>query len=136
MPVSLGSRLEGRFAAVWIVSYPELPFVREFVPDAWREWAAERVELGQRRNRVPYKADFAWPDARVIVEIQGGIWGKGRSGHSSGRGIERDAIKSFTAQRGGWILLPFTERMMGEQAGIWLPKLAGLILERRSLDGP
>ena len=44
--------------------------------------------------------DFAIPDARLLVEVNGNIWQKG--GHSSGTGIMRDYKKLMMAQMNGW----------------------------------
>src|ERR1051325_3147639 len=40
-----------------------------------------------------YKLDYALPLVKVAIEVQGGIWKKGLSGHSSGKGISRDMAK-------------------------------------------
>ncbi len=126
------SHLEDRFASQWIVRFPELPFERELVIPGWREWARERVRRGLATRAVAMKADFAWPAARVVLEVQGGQWVK--SGHSSGGGIERDAIKALTAQLDGWALVAMTERMLCRQHEIWLPMVAGLIRSRLPTD--
>lgn len=122
------SYLEQRFAGQWVVRYPDLPFEREFVIPGWREWAREKVRRGLVTRAVPMRADFAWPAARVALEVQGGQWVK--SGHSSGGGIERDAIKALTAQLDGWILVCFTERMVCRQPEIWLPMVERLLRNR------
>lgn len=119
------SHLEQRFAAAWTVRYPDLVPAREYVLPVWKDWAAELKRRGLRRRAVPMRADFAWPLARVALEIQGGTWVK--SGHSSGGGIERDATKAFLAQCDGWVVLCLTEGMLTRQADVWLPRLAELI---------
>jgi hypothetical protein len=126
------SHLEDRFASQWVVRYPELPFERELVIPAWREWARERVRRGLATRAVAMKADFAWTAARVALEVQGGQWVK--SGHSSGTGIERDAIKALAAQLDGWALVALTERMLCRQHEIWLPTLERLIRSRLPND--
>lgn len=124
------SYLEARFAAQWTVRYPELPFEREHVILGWRDWAAEKKAMGFTTRAVPMRADFAWPAARVALEIQGGQWVK--SGHSSGSGLDRDAVKALIAQLDGWALVALTERMLTRQAVIWLPRLEQLIRTRQS----
>ena len=42
-----------------------------------------------------YKADFAWPDERLIVEINGGGWVGGR--HNTGQGYEDDLERTAIA---------------------------------------
>lgn len=53
-----------------------------------------------------FRADFAWPDQRLLVEIQGGIW-TARSGHSGGSGITRDIDRGNVATLAGWRVLRF-----------------------------
>lgn len=122
------SYLEQRFASQWTVRYPELAYVREHVIPGWREWAKEKVRQGLSTRAVPMRADFAWPEAAVALEIQGGQWVK--SGHSSGSGLERDAIKALLAQLDGWALVSFTESMLCRHSHLWLPRLEQLIRSR------
>jgi len=60
---------------------------------------------------VPYVYDFAWPEFLLTVEINGGTHagdnGK-KSGHSTGKGIQRDYTKSNAAVMHGWNPLVFT----------------------------
>jgi len=123
------SHLEDLFASRWVVRYPDLVFAREFVIPGWRTWAETRKELGLVSRAVPFRADFAWPAAAVALEIQGGQWV--RSGHSSGGGLERDAVKSWTAQLDGWSLVAMTGRMLSRQEETWLPMLEQLIRTRQ-----
>lgn len=122
------SRLEAEFADKWGRLYPGLPFLREQTIPPWESWAVERKALGLAKVRRPYVGDFVWPDARVVVEIQGGTWKKG--GHSSGTGIQRDAIKALTAAAGGWVVVGLTAEMVGRHADVWLPKVAAVIRSR------
>lgn len=55
-----------------------------------------------------WRFDFAWPDLKVAVEVHGGIWMTGRSGHASGTGRARDAEKLNEATIHGWSLLEVT----------------------------
>ena len=38
-----------------------------------------------------WRADFGWPDAKLLVEVDGATWAQGR--HTRGRGYERDCEK-------------------------------------------
>lgn len=53
-----------------------------------------------------WELDFAWPMARVAIEVQGGLHSYGA--HVRPAGYKRDAAKSRRAQLMGWILLPCT----------------------------
>ena len=44
-----------------------------------------------------FRADFAFPDRKLIIEVNGGIW-MAKSGHSTGKGIQRDYQKANAAQ--------------------------------------
>lgn len=61
---------------------------------------------GKRRWRF----DFAWPEKRLAVEIEGGIWTGGR--HTRGAGFEADAEKYNTAAEMGWTVLRYTPRFV------------------------
>ena len=52
--------------------------------------------------------DFAWPLYKVAVEVDGGIYSRGR--HVRGAGFERDIEKRNAAVLGGWQVLHFTPR--------------------------
>lgn len=47
-----------------------------------------------------WSLDFAWPDKKVGLEVEGGTWGKSR--HTTGSGFEADATKYNEATRLGW----------------------------------
>lgn len=55
------------------------------------------------QNGEKWRADLAWPDYKIIVEIHGGIWVQGR--HVRGTGFRDDREKYNTAQINGWIVL-------------------------------
>jgi hypothetical protein len=125
------SALEQSFLLQWRARFPELPPERELVLPAFRDWAAWMKESGRLARRPPpMRVDFAWPRALVALEMQGGTWSRRRSGHSSGSGIDRDCLKSWVAQEGGWILVQLTTTMLRDQELVWLPRLANLIRTR------
>jgi len=55
-----------------------------------------------------WRLDFAWPELKVGVEINGGIWVNG--GHSRGSGVTKDIEKSNEAKRLGWTIYTFTDK--------------------------
>lgn len=54
-----------------------------------------------------WRFDFAWPDERLAVEVEGGIWTKGA--HNRGRHFNSDCDKYNAAVLAGWRVLRFTE---------------------------
>lgn len=69
-----------------------------------------------------YAADFAWPDERLIVEIQGGIFVGGR--HNHGAGFEADLERNNLASSIGWKVLQFSPRHVRSGWGLELTKVA------------
>ena len=57
------------------------------------------VELPFHPKRK-WRFDLAWPDRKVAIEIQGGIWSRGR--HTRGKGYLNDMEKLNEAQLLGW----------------------------------
>lgn len=68
--------------------------------DVWIEYQFCR----ERRFRI----DFAIVDLKIAIEIDGGIWMRGRSGHSSGSGIKRDQEKTTLLSAYGWKVMRIT----------------------------
>jgi len=58
-----------------------------------------------------YRIDYAIPiscELKIAIEIDGGIWKKGNSGHSSGKGILRDMNKTNLLSASGWKIIRIT----------------------------
>jgi very-short-patch-repair endonuclease len=62
-----------------------------------------------------FRADFAWPEQRVLAEVQGGIWAADPGRHNRGAGYEGDCERMNLAQLLNWKVLLFTERMIGNE---------------------
>ena len=58
-----------------------------------------------------FRFDFAFTEARVLIEIQGGTFAKGRSAHT-GASLMRDFEKQNLAVCNGWRVLLFGARDM------------------------
>lgn len=59
-----------------------------------------------------YKLDYAIPEYKLGIECDGGIHKKGKSGHSSGTGIQRDINKSSLLAANGWLLIRRTPQQL------------------------
>ena len=57
-----------------------------------------------------WRFDYAWPDLKLALEVDGGGWINGR--HSRGSGIEKDAEKQNTAVALGWRVLRASPAMV------------------------
>lgn len=51
-----------------------------------------------------YRADFWFPKLKLAIEVDGGLWMKGRGGHTSGVGAHRDRERDVTAYLADGIL--------------------------------
>lgn len=71
--------------------------VREFKP-----WYPQRA----------FAYDLAFLAHDFLVDIQGGIWARGKSGHTSGLGVRDDAIKHNLAALSGYRVLLITPDMI------------------------
>lgn len=52
-----------------------------------------------------YELDYAWPQYKIAIEYQGGVFMRGKSGHSNVAGQTRDWKKLNEAQLKGWIVI-------------------------------
>lgn len=57
-----------------------------------------------------WRADFAHPEAWLLIEIEGGTWSGGR--HTTGGGFLRDCEKYNAATELGWRVLRYTSSMV------------------------
>ena len=102
------SALEDQFLGLWQAHYPQLILEREFSDiAAWEADYQERYAKSKRSKR--YRLDFAHPDSRTGVEIQGGVYNRGR--HVTGSGYERDCRKYNLAYTSGWTIFLLTSQM-------------------------
>ena len=83
----------------------EYRFAREVVGNA--PGVRKRLRAAGLKD---WRWDFAWPDQKLAVECEGGVYSRGR--HVRGRGFEEDCRKYNAAVTLGWRLLRFTARMV------------------------
>ncbi|MES2464463.1 MAG: DUF559 domain-containing protein [Armatimonadota bacterium] len=53
-----------------------------------------------------FRADFCYTDARLLVELEGGVWSGGK--HGRGSGIQKDCEKANHAAMHGYRVMRFT----------------------------
>jgi len=101
------SQLEALFIHDFALCAPEAPaYEREYRFDAMRKW----------------RFDFAWPEQRVAVEIEGGLYGVSR--HTTLLGYSADCEKYNRAALNGWRVLRFTAQHLSDPQAV-----AALIME-------
>ena len=66
------------------------------LPIPVREW-----QFDEHRK---YRFDYAFPEQKIAIEVQGGRWMR-RGAHNTGHAIARDCNKSNLAQTQGWIVI-------------------------------
>ena len=66
-----------------------------------------------------WRFDYCWPSALVALEVNGGVWSRGR--HVRGEGYLRDLEKLNRAQLDGWRVLQCTPQQV--QSGAIVPML-------------
>jgi very-short-patch-repair endonuclease len=61
-----------------------------------------------------FRWDFCWPEHKVAVEVQGGLWARGqaKAAHAMPIGILRDYEKNNLGQEHGWSVLFFTPEQL------------------------
>lgn len=75
-----------------------------------------------------WEADFAWPDEKIILEVEGGAWSGGR--HTRGSGYLKDMEKYNNATLRGYRLFRCTPSTLCKSATIELLKQAMEIIVR------
>jgi very-short-patch-repair endonuclease len=56
--------------------------------------------------RRRWRADFAWVDHKILCEVEGATWSRGR--HTRAKGFQADCYKYNWANRLGWKVYRFT----------------------------
>jgi hypothetical protein len=83
---------EGQFLKLWVAFAPSKPLPqRQFLFHETRKW----------------RFDFAWPQYKVAVEIDGGVYQRKATGHRSISGVVNQMAKLNAAQIVGWKVLRF-----------------------------
>ena len=122
------SALEDQFLGQWQAHCPQLILEREFSDiAAWEADYQERYAKSKRSKR--YRLDFAHSDSRTGIEIQGGVYNRGR--HVTGSGYERDCRKYNLAYTSGWTIFLLTSQMAKD--AYWYALIAAHIAASPSL---
>lgn len=64
--------------------------------------------IHEYRRERDWRVDFAWPEQRLILEVEGGVWTEGR--HTRGSGFTKDVEKYNALTAAGWTVYRVTQR--------------------------
>jgi very-short-patch-repair endonuclease len=107
------STLETGFLTVWRAKFPGLgepiPQYQFALADLGRKWAL----------------DFAWPDKKIGVEIDGGEFVSG--GHNRGAQMKKDREKDREATKMGWRVLRYVGSDLRERPVQVVEEIAWLL---------
>jgi very-short-patch-repair endonuclease len=68
------------------------------IPKAIEEYRFDKVRK--------WRFDFAYPELKIAIECEGGVWNQGR--HTRGSGFVKDCDKYNSAVLQGWKVLRYT----------------------------
>lgn len=90
----------------------ELKFLEAIkgIPLPERELKFHQPNDGEKKRQ--WRFDFAWPDKKIAVELEGGVFTGGR--HTTGAGYSKDAEKYNIAVLQGWKILRYTTSTIGD----------------------
>lgn len=91
----------------------EVPMYREYKFTPARNW----------------RFDFCWPEQRVAVEIEGGVYMR-VSGHTSAAGYQKDCAKYNAAIEAGWVVLRYTPQMVERYPEACIRQIEAVIRSR------
>lgn len=104
-PVGVARAQELRAVEIGNVGLPKSPASKVKKPDGIATFLAQMglpkpmTELRFHATRK-WRFDYAWPDHKIALEIEGGAWTNGR--HTRGAGFIADMAKYNAAQEIGW----------------------------------
>ena len=97
------SRLEEQAALhLWAIHAPEPSREYRFAAMLCGGTGAGVRSRLQAAGLADWRLDFAWPEYRIALEVEGGVWSRGR--HVRGRGFLEDVRKYNCLAAHGWTL--------------------------------
>ena len=88
-----------------------------------------QVVLPGRKFAWDFGWQKRWPTEMkwVLIDVQGAVFSRGKSGHNSGGGIARDAEKAAVAQLAGHVAFACTEAQIRDGKSVaWLCQALGV----------
>ena len=107
---------------------PAVSMAIQLTADKFPPWEKEiRFHVpraGQKKRQ--WRFDFAWPEIKVALEVEGGTFAAGKSRHTTGIGYGKDCEKYSVAAIQGWIVVRVDTKMIKSGLAI---ELAGQAIE-------
>ena len=73
------------------------------------------------------RCDFLFRQAGLIVEMEGGVWSRGKTGHNSGSGIENDCERSRLASLHGYRVFRVTRKALDEKPAELMEQIGAIL---------
>lgn len=68
-----------------------------------------------------FRADFAYPEQKLLIEVDGGIWKQGGGRHNRGSGFVKDCEKYAIAAIHGFRVIRVTDKHIEDyRAAMWI----------------
>lgn len=111
-------------------SAPEDDLAKQLFAAGFKDFRRSARFIPKRK----FEADFFFPDLRLVVEVDGGLW-MARGGHTSGVGAKRDRERDILAYITGSILTirVATDHVKSGEAISWLKEI--IPLREKELHG-
>lgn len=117
-----------------IVTYPKHRDLEGLFLKLWRALGLRGWEPVTQHRFHPTRQwpfDFAWPSARVAVEIDGGAFVGGA--HNRGRGQMNDAEKRRQALRLGWVVIVVVGTELDERPCDVIDDIKDILQQRKTV---
>ena len=79
------------------------------LPEPEREHRFDEVR-GKQQKRREWRFDFAYPEKKIAIEVEGGVFVKSR--HTTGKGFTKDCEKYNKAVELGWSVYRYTTQQV------------------------
>ncbi len=97
----------------------------------WRQLGGPELEPEYRfHGKRKWRFDFALPEQKIAIEVEGGIWQNGR--HNRAAGYTKDCEKYNAAALAGWRVFRFTSPMVKRSPAQNLRPVIALIAKLRA----
>lgn len=81
-----------------------------------------------------WRFDFAWPDRGIALEVEGGVYSRGR--HVRPTGFLKDMEKYNAAAGRGWLVFRCTPKTLDSMATVEMVKCAYMAWTARGIGSP